>query len=284
VTQQAAVTPKVVVAWDGSPAAATAFSIAEAVARQLGARVEAVYVLRGEDDREQAHRQEEDARRFGASLRLLIDDAATQIIRVSEEPGVRLVTLTTHGREIESGYRLGSVAERVVARAMQPVLIVQPESSAVIGAAGIERLLVPIDGTPKTAAALQPVTELACDLGAAIDMLYVAASGQKPAEERGSMTPPRYLDQPQHDWPQWAAEAINRLARLCASCPESVPVRIFVAEGEVGDEISRFARENGTDAIVLVRRSRFQPDRAKVIRSVLSQTACSVIIVGGEET
>jgi hypothetical protein len=126
--------------------------------------------------------------------------------------------------------------------------------------------------------------ELAARLGAAIDLLYVAAPDQAAPEERGTVTAPLYVDQPQHEWPEWAAEVVHRLATCCAGCPEEVPVRIFLAQGQVGDEIARFAMEKQEDAIVLVRRSRFQPERAKVIRSVLRQTSCLVIIVGGEET
>jgi nucleotide-binding universal stress UspA family protein len=274
----------VLVAWDGSTAAATAIPLAKLVARQLQARPEILYVARdGADIEAQGSQRAEQAGRLGMDLRFRVGDAASEIIRATEEAGVILVALTTHGREFEGGYRLGSVTERVVAGTKRPVLIVRPESPTTREAAGLKRLLVPIDGTPKTALALHAVTELASALGAAIDLLYVAAPDQKPPEEPGSLTAPRYLDQPQHEWPQWAAEVIDRLATLCAGCPESVPVRIFLAEGDIGDEIARFARENQTDAIVLVRRSRFQPGRAKVIRSVLGQTSCSVIIVGGEE-
>ena len=283
-TQSGAVSPKVLVAWDGSPAAATALPIADLVARQLGADVEALYVARNATEQEEQRiAREEEVRRRGATLRIQIGDAAREIVRATEEPGTVLVTLTTHGRGLETRHRLGSVTERVVAQTTRPVLIVKPESPTT-GFRGLKRLLVPIDGTPKTAAALHPITELAAALGAAIDLLYVAAPDQEAPTERGSMTAPRYVDQPQHEWPQWAAEVVNRLATCCAGCPDEVPVRIFLAQGEIGAEIARFAAENQTDAIVLVRRSRFQPDRAKVIRSVLGQTSCFVIIVGGEES
>jgi nucleotide-binding universal stress UspA family protein len=282
-TPPAPLAPKVLVAWDGSPAALTALPIARLVADQLGANVEALCIAR--DDRqleEEGPAREKEAKRLGFALRHEVGDAAEEIVRWTKQPGVLLVTMTTHGRQLEPVYRLGSVAEKVVAGTTRPVLIVKPEAT-MAGARGLKRLLVPIDGTPKTAEALRPVTELAAALGATIDLLYVAAPGQRAPTERGSVTAPRYVDQAHHEWPQWAAEVIHRLATCCAGCPEGVPVRIFLAQGQIGDEIARFAKENQTDAIVLVRRSRFQPERAKVIRSVLSQTSCLVMLVGGEE-
>jgi nucleotide-binding universal stress UspA family protein len=275
--------PKVLVAWDGSNAASSALSAAKLVAAQLGAEVEALYVARDEQElKAQKKARMALARGLGVALRFETGDAASEIVRATDKPGILLVALTTHGRELEPAYRLGSVAEKVVSRTTRPVLIVKPEGASEPGE--LKRLLVPIDGTPKTAAALHPVTELAAALGAAIDLLYVAGPDEKATSERGSMTAPRYVDQPQHGWPEWATEVIQRLAACCAGCPEQVPLRFFLAKGDIGEEIARFATENRTDAIVLVRRSRFQPGRARIIRAVLSQTPCSAIIVGGEET
>ena len=46
--------------------------------------------------------------------------------------------------------------------------------------------------------------------------------------------PPQYVDQPQHEWPQWANEVITRLAEACAQCPPNVPLRTFLAQGDAG--------------------------------------------------
>ena len=271
--------PRVVVAWDGTSAAAAALPVGKLVADQMGAQVEALYVAIDEQDRmERGPKLQREAERMGFGLTLTTGEAAEQIVRLAEEPEVALVALTTHGRELENAYRLGGVARRIVANTKRPVLILKPESAGQVHE--IRRLLVPVDGTPKTASALHPVMELAAALGSAVDLLYVASRNLSPPGERGTVTAPRYVDQPQHEWPEWASEAVDRLATGCAGCPEDVPVRAFLAQGEIGDEIARFAMNRGSDAIVLVRRSRFQPDRAKVIRSVLRQTDCPVIIVG----
>ncbi|HXH21172.1 MAG TPA: universal stress protein [Dehalococcoidia bacterium] len=277
---------RVIVAWDGSPAASTAVPVARRIAGQLGAEVEALYVAHDAAEKEgwQAKLGAE-AERLGVSVRLVTGEPSAEIVRATEREGVCLVALTMHGRDVgEKGHRLGRIAKKVIASTVRPVLLVKPEAAEGKEAGPVRRLLVPIDGTPKTAAALQPVTQLAHDLKASIDFLYVADPRQKPPLERGSITAPRYVDQPQHEWPEWANEVMRRLSEGCAGCPEDVEVRIYLGRGDAGEEITHFAREKGSDAIVLVRRSRFQPGRAKVIRAVLERTTSHVIIVGcGEE-
>ena len=92
---------------------------------------------------------------------------------------------------------------------------------------------------------------------------------------------PYYVDQPQHEWPQWASEVIERMCMCCADCPPGVPIRMFLSHGEVSAEIARFAAAHRDDAIVLVRRSRLEPGRARVLRAVLAEAPCPVLILGG---
>ena len=278
---------RIVVAWDGSRGSASTFPLAGVVGAQLGADVEILHVLApGEPaaEAEEALRQVGRDGLEGASLRLERGEVVRQILAAGGKRDVELVVLTTHVGSIKEGRHLGSVAEAVVARTQKPVLLVRPEAPA--GARKLRRLLLPVDGTPKTAAALGPATLLAKRLGASLDLLYVAGAGpsrEGPAE-RGSIAAPRYVDQQQHEWPEWATEVAERLAACCAHCPPEVPVRMFLALGDVGEEIERFALEHSSDAIVLVRRSRLQPGRARTLRSVLQRAPCPVLVLSGPET
>jgi nucleotide-binding universal stress UspA family protein len=136
------------------------------------------------------------------------------------------------------------------------------------------------DRTPTTAVALRPATQLGSQLHASVDLLYVAGGGQSAPDEPGSIGAPRYLDQPQHEWPQWADEVLDRLLSWCADCPPDVPVRAYLTQGEAADEIVRFAAEHGHDAIVLARRSHLEPGRAVTLRTILARTPCPVVLVG----
>jgi nucleotide-binding universal stress UspA family protein len=276
---------RVLVALDGSPAAATALPWARTVARQLGARVEILHVT---DDTapalelcQQLHHDLEEPETV--HVRSHTGTPAEAILDEASRPGVALLVLTTHGRTIESGRQLGHVTETVIATTERPVLLVRPEATVGVGQtpAKLERLLLPVDGTPTTASALPPVTDLAARLRASIDLVYVAGPHQALPLEPGSMSAPFYVDQPQYEWPEWAQEGIERLCRGLAKCPASVPVRMFLAEGEIGPTIARFAAEHRADAVALVRRSHFEPGRAHVLRSVLAHSPSPVLLVSG---
>jgi nucleotide-binding universal stress UspA family protein len=275
---------KIVVAWDGSQPSATTFPLANIVGSQLGADVEILHVL------EPGASPEEFAaavRKVGldgleaSMLRVETGDVVQTILAAAEEPDVALVVLTTHVTAIKEGRHLGSVARAVVLGTEKPVLLVRPEAPASRGE--MRRLLLPADGTPKTAIALGPATELARRLGAALDLLYVAGPRTQVPDERGSIRAPRYVDQQQHEWPSWADEVGDRLARSCASCPPEVQVQVFLAQGNISAEIENFAIQHSSDAIVLVRRSRLQAGRARTLRSLLERAPCPVLILSGPE-
>jgi nucleotide-binding universal stress UspA family protein len=274
----------IVVPWDGSPAAATAFPVARILATQFRANVQIVHFLPAGagDEVVRAAAREQGLGGFDeSSLRIHSADAASGILEAAADAAVQLLVLTTHGRAIEEGRRLGHVAEHVIAHTTAPILLVRPEAPTM--KRKIERLLLPVDGTPRTATALQPATDLAAKLGARIDLLYVAPGAGDLPREPGSITAPRYVDQKHHEWPSWAQEVVERLAVACAGCPPEVPVEMYLAHDGIGSEIQRFAVEHGSDAVVLVRRSRLQRGRARILRAVLDNTPCPVLICSGTD-
>lgn len=303
----------VLIALDGSLAAAMALPIALAVATQLGADFQMLHIVSdsgpiGDLSRPFAQRFEALSsiklwpdviestvrlwRAFAGpgnallkaldqiEVRLEAGDPAEGILRASADSQVALVALTTHGHVIEPGRSLGRVARQVIAGARQPILLIRPEATplAIRPGAMLQRLLLPLDGTPTTAALLAPASALAGRLGAAVDLLYVADVGAPP-DEPGSIGAPQYVDQPQHEWPQWANELSSRLGEA-AQFPPDMPVRTFLAHGEAGETIARFAAEHASDAVVLARRSRLEEGRASVLRTVLDRTPCPVLLVG----
>ena len=272
---------RVLVALDGSEAAATALPVARSVAAQLSAEMgvlHATYMTANVG--ELRHRLGlESGELQDVPIITCEGEPVPCIVDHTREPGVLLVVLTTHGMAIEPGRHLGRVAEAVVKRSTRPILLVRPEAAAVhrVGPGPIKRLLLPLDGSPATAAALEPAFALAARLGASADVLYVASPKQVGERERGSMSAPRYVDQPQHEWPQWASELVDR---LCASCGAEIPVRVYLRQGDIGSEIALFAAEQRYDAVVLVLRSRLEPGRARVLRAVLDNTSCPILLVG----
>ncbi len=272
---------RVLVALDGSPAAATVLPAARALARQLGADAEALHVSRRAIDEPALHRRLGLHKEGQRAIRIsaCVGDPAQCILRHVEEPDVELVVLATHGRSIQPGRALGRVASAVIAASTRPILVVRPEGAS-RRAAPFRRLLFPLDGTPTTAAALKELTLLAARLKASIDVLYVIASRRGGPNERGSMRAPKYVDQPHHEWAHWASEVMERLCLGCAESPVEVPIKVHLRQGEIGAEIARFAAQHHHSAIVLVRRSHLEPGRAHTLRAVLQHTPCPILLVG----
>lgn len=277
----------VLVALDGSPAAATAVPIARVLADQLQARLAALYVLADDASPDLSSRTLRwDAEAVpNIDVRVVVGDPVTEIVRWSTDPEVVLVVMTTHGRQIEPGRTLGRVAEAVAAQATRPIVLVRPEAAMDFMQHGglIQHLLLPLDGTPTTAALLPPATALASRLAAAIDILYVAEDRGVPPDEPGSIGAPRYVDQPQHEWPQWSDEVITRLGTGAARCPADVPLHVYLGWGDIGREIVRFARAHHVDVVVVARRSHLEPGRGRVLRAVLHNTPCPLLLVGAAD-
>jgi len=269
--------PLVLVALDGSPAAEMALPVARGFARQLGAMLKVLHVAaRTEGAGPPAPGQRDEA------LQIELGDAAARILANAADPRVATVVLTTHGREIENAGRLGHVAELVISRTEQPVLLVRPETVKdwLQDGGGIHRVLLPLDGTPTTAFLLRSATQLCAQLHASLDVLCVA--GSLPPEP-GSVAAPRYVDQPQHEWPRWADEVLDRLVSYYAACPPEVNARAYLSAGDAASEILRFAREHRSDAIILARRSHLEPGRAATLRAVLRDSPCPILLVGSGE-
>jgi nucleotide-binding universal stress UspA family protein len=211
-----------------------------------------------------------------------VDGPAEVILAAARAPDVELLLLTTHGRNLEPGRSLGQVARAVVARARDPIVLVRPEAVAHPGAQvpPLRRLLIPLDGTPTTATALRPALDVTRRLGAALDLLVVAPADQPWAHEPGAIRPPYYVDQPQYDWPAWAARVVTHLSACLGGRPLDVPTQVFLTAGSIADEVARFAAEHHSDTVVLVRRSHLEVGRARVLRAVLECTPCPVLLLG----
>lgn len=194
---------------------------------------------------------------------------------VTAQPDPVVVMCTHTGADKPRG-ALGSVAEAILRCGLCPLVLVPPERGTRPWT--LERILLPHDGTPSTNAAMDPAGDLAEITGAEILVLHVAESGRRRPEEPGTITVPRYLDQPQHEWPQWAAEFIDRMTAL-GHPPAEVRFRLSMAAGNPGVEIVRAARRDDVSLIVLVWHGRWQGERALTLKCVVHQAERPVLVL-----
>ena len=100
-----------------------------------------------------------------ARSRVVLGRAAESIRFVANEENADLIAMTTHGRSGLPRLVLGSVAAEVVRTAIQPVLLVRAAAVPAVNVA-IKRILVPLDGSEMSEAALPVVAELAAKVNA----------------------------------------------------------------------------------------------------------------------
>ena len=278
------VTRTVIVALDGSREAARAVPLARAVAAQLGASLAAVHVA--------APGMDEGAARASAgldapgledvTLRARTGDVAQAILDEIARPDVVLAVMTTVAAG-DPERALGGIAMTVLTNTTRPVIVLRPECGCdpADTATPLTHLLVPLDGTRETAWALRPAAPLALELGAALDVLYIATLGDGRPAQPDAVIGARYVDQSHHEWRTWSGEMQQRLLFECAGVSPSLEVSVFVQAGEPGREIVRFAQEHRDDAIVLVRQSKLEAGRAETLRHVLREASCPLLVVGG---
>ncbi len=273
----------VVVAWDGSRTAAEAFPVARALAADLNARVELLHVhptgISSADARKQLGSEGVDIE--GYDLRIEVDGGAPGILSVTRDPAVDVIVISSRGGGHPGLPGLGSVARGVLAGGRKPVLVLRP-SIRFHAQPRFRRLLLPIAGSPVTSAALAPLARLAARLGASLDFLYVHCPGQRLRSERGGVAAPRYVDQPQHEWQSWMTESVERVM-ACVEDGRDLSLRMHLAHGEPAREIVRYAEKEELDLIALVRRSKLQPGRARVLRAVVDQAGVPVLVLGADK-
>jgi nucleotide-binding universal stress UspA family protein len=176
--------------------------------------------------------------------------------------------------EPHDGLGVGDLAAHTIERSSAPVIVVRPEERVALA-----RILVPLDGTPSTASALEPAGELARRAGASLDIVLVGEAQHGPQVEPGAMGAPQYVDQPHHEWPAFSAEFVERFLKTIGHCPETVPTRFFLGAGDPACEILRFAELLGSDLAVLVWHGLASEEHGAIFRSVLRRATCPVLVL-----
>lgn len=214
-------------------------------------------------------------------LNQLTGTPAPSIVHEALERQSMLIVMCTRTGLAEPPSGMGPVAEEVVRLAPCPIVLVSPSRG--LHPWMLRQILLPHDGTPTMAAAIHPALDLADRASADLWVLHVAAPRTETAVEPGTFAAPRYLDQPQHEWPAWTKEFLGRLYAL-GNPPESMTLHLSLAKGDPGDEIVRFASEHGSDLIVLAWRGHFEAERAATLKAVIQAAPCPVFILRVEWT
>ena len=267
--------PAILVPLDGSKQALAALPVAKVLGEIERAALHILHVgeheVAGDELRRRLGREASELDGFTIDAR--VGTPAVEILHVAEEMKPRMIVMCKHSGG-ERGKMPGRTAMKVLHDAQCPVVLVPPERGAIPW--HLHHVLVPHDGTPTTSAALPPAAELAQLGHAELLVVHVTNIRTAPAEP-GSLTTPRYVDQPQHEWPAWASEFMNRLACVCPL--DHLHVRILLAHGNPAAEILRMSEKQSTDLIVLAWRGRWDAPRAATLKNILREAHCPIMVV-----
>ncbi|HVK68700.1 MAG TPA: universal stress protein [Polyangium sp.] len=209
----------------------------------------------------------------GVVLDVEAGDPVERIVAFTEaHPTAFVIVGAESGRH--GGLGIGDLAAHTLDRSHAPVIVVRPEERL-----SLTRILVPLDGTPSTASALEPAGDLARRAGASLDLVLVGEAQHGPHVEPGAMGAPQYVDQPHHEWPAFSAEFVHRFAKTIGHCPEDVPTRFFLGAGDPADEILRFADVLAADLTVLVWHGLRSEEHGAVFERVLRKATCPVLVL-----
>ena len=165
---------------------------------------------------------------------------------------------------------MGHVAEALLDGAVTPVLLVRPGMRPLTT---LRRLIVPLEGSPSTSAAMTAADDALCARGREIVMLHVA-TGDAPTEA-GSLPAPRIVDQEHYEWSAWQEEFTMRFSQ----CPEGGRHRVVVRVGDPAKLIAEQAESGGAELIVLSWGGSFASGHGAVIKELLDTAPCPLLIV-----
>ncbi len=260
---------------DGSPCSARATHLGLEFARRLVGRAIFTYALIehvSQDDGQQvlspSARLAEEAR---VKFETRLIDGYTQgigdaIVRECQESGCDLIVMGTHGREGMEHLLLGSVAERVSRQALVPVMLVRNQERPTNDALNFERIVVTVDGSQPSLLALTTANELACALGASLEVMHVipdvpSAYAYAAYEYAPIIDYDRYQRDLEAESQAIIAAALAHLKANATKMADVSTSRVPANNQRVGDAIAQAATEHRADLIVMSTHGRTGFDR-----------------------
>lgn len=268
----------IIIPLDGSETATVALGVAQAMARMMGAVLHIVHVTetRVPESELLGRLQVSGLKAHDFILHQKAGDAVDAVIEVLSPPHMKMIVMSSHGFTFDAQALMGQTAMGIIQRSPDPVMVIRPDMKNLPGEDWTPgSMLVPLNGSPGAAAAMDRIIELAEIMECSIDVVHVAVLGREPSREAGSLVSPRYLDYPYYDWEAWVDEFMARFARR----PPSVKLKLFHREGVPADEMLKLALESEQDLITLTWQGNLEKGRALTIKRILRLAGIPVVLI-----
>jgi nucleotide-binding universal stress UspA family protein len=243
---------RVVAAITDDSAARAVLSTSRAIASLFSATVEALHVG------EQRAAVASAAREAGVTLRTIAGGAVEEIAKVAAAEDVAAVVIGARGTP--AGKRpAGATTMALLTLVEKPVTVVPPAAAA---QRPIRSVLLAMDGSVASAAALQEIAKLASDAELEMVVAHVLQERSLPA----------FSDQLAHEVPAWSEELIAR------RCPAALDARLELRVGEPHEHILDICQSSACDLVALGWGQDLGRGHAAVVRRILAESAVPVLL------
>jgi nucleotide-binding universal stress UspA family protein len=261
---------KILTALDGTKASESILPYLETLLASQDANVTLVRVTpngpasRAHEAYSYLNRVAEGLRAKGAvvDIHVLTGKPGPTLVDMAVRGGYSLVVMCSRGKTGLKRLLLGSVAEEVLRRSPVPVLIVHPRSDAAAKPA-MKRILVPLDGSHRSAAILPPAAALAKATGARLIFTTVVEPNAR--EE----IPVEVL-------------AKNLFREQKQLLRQGIPTELIIRYGNPADEILSLGEVQGADLVAISTHGRTGLERARfgsVAESVLRKGMLPLLLL-----
>lgn len=202
-------------------------------------------------------------------------EAGDVILDVAREIDARAIVVATHGRSGVGRWLYGSTASHVLRHSNVPVLAVGPHALEHPKTdINLKHILVPLDGSALSEAALAPATALAATLGARISLVRVVSYA---AQAYPYTLPDVYI--PQLD--QELEAGAKAYVRKMQSSVQGVPTDAFVVRAAAAEGLIDFVDKEGVDLVVMTTHARSGLARAALgsVADRMLQASAPVLLI-----
>jgi nucleotide-binding universal stress UspA family protein len=236
---------RIVVGLDGSPGAQAAVDWAVRLRDALGAEVVAVHAVGLLEAR---HERDRPAGAEAADRVEIVDGPAVDVLlRAAERERAALVVVGARALDDHPERALGSTSLRVLQGAGVPTLVVPASAPTGTAAPRLRHVLVGVDRSPASLAALEVAAELAGVFGGSLSV--VEAFPLEPPFPLGtSAAGPGGEQEHEHELRRTAA-AVEELVRTIRD--RGIAVQVVVRSGEPAATLARVADDVGADLAVV---------------------------------
>ncbi len=193
---------------DGSSPGEAIIPYAAQVARALAAPLTLLHVSGGGRSRKPEYLERTAAALRGQGLQVETASVrgrpAAAIVRYAEEKGFHLIAMSTRGRSGLNRLAYGSVADRVLHSTETPLLLISPQEQSAPSGAPLQGIVVPLDGSPLSEAALPIAEALGSALGLGLTLVRAVSEAGLSGRALGAAShldyPGPLADPPEYAW------------------------------------------------------------------------------------